>query len=112
MAVVAVTKESRAGETRVAMVPDTVRKLIGLGVSVVVERGAGEAATFLDADYEAAGATMAGDAASVLKDADILFKVRAPDEDEVAALKDGAIVVALLNPYNDGPLIHALARKG
>jgi NAD(P) transhydrogenase subunit alpha len=112
MAVVAVTKERRAGETRVATTPDTVRKLIGLGLSVVVETGAGVASSYVDTEYQGAGATIAKDAAAALKDADILFKVRTPDEDEIAALKPGAVVVALLNPYNDRPLLDALARRG
>ena len=58
MTVVAVTKERRAGETRVAMTPDAVKKLIGMGLSVVVESGAGAGASASDADYEAAGATV------------------------------------------------------
>ena len=59
MAVIAVTTERRAGETRVAAVPETVKKLIAAGFSVVVEAGAGDAASYPDADYEAAGATLA-----------------------------------------------------
>src|SRR2546427_376101 len=111
MAVVAVTKERRAGETRVATTPDTVRKLIGLGLAVTVETGAGAGAIIPDSEYLAAGATIAPDARAALKDADIVFKVRAPSEDEIAALKPGAVVVALLNPYNDRPLVDALAAK-
>ncbi|HZZ34287.1 MAG TPA: Re/Si-specific NAD(P)(+) transhydrogenase subunit alpha [Caulobacteraceae bacterium] len=112
MAVVAITKERRAQETRVAATPDSVKKLIGLGLTVIVETGAGEAAYISDADFEAAGAAMAADPAAALKDADILLKVRAPAQDEVGLLKPGAIVVALLNPYNDRELVDALARQG
>ncbi|MGZ3404627.1 MAG: NAD(P)(+) transhydrogenase (Re/Si-specific) subunit alpha, partial [Phenylobacterium sp.] len=86
MAVIAVTKERRAGETRVAAVPETVKKLIAAGFSVIVEAGAGLAASYPDADYEAAGATLAKSAKDALAKADILFKVRAPEPDEIAAL--------------------------
>src|SRR4051794_16561092 len=98
---IAVTKERRAGETRVAAVPDSVKKLIAAGAQVTVETGAGEAASFPDADYLAAGATIAPDAKAALSDADLVFKVRAPDAAEIKALKKGALVVALLNPYQD-----------
>jgi NAD(P) transhydrogenase subunit alpha len=112
MAVVAVTRESRAGETRVAMTPDSVKRLKALGLDVVVEAGSGADCYFADADYEAAGAALAASGAEAVKHADILLKVRAPDADEVAALKPGVIVVALLNPYNDRELMQALASHG
>ena len=112
MAVIAVTKESRAGETRVAATPETVKKLIAAGFAVTVEKGAGAAASYLDADYEAAGATLATDAKSAISGADILFKVRGPSEAEIAALKSGAIVAASLNPYQDKDTLNALAAKG
>jgi NAD(P) transhydrogenase subunit alpha len=112
MAVVAITKERRANETRVAATPDSVKKLIGLGLKVIVEAGAGAHAYISDAEYEAAGATMAADMASTIDGADILLKVRAPAEDEIGLLKAGAIVVGLLNPYNDGVLVDALAKRG
>jgi NAD/NADP transhydrogenase alpha subunit len=112
MAVIAVTKERRSGETRVAAVPETVKKLSAAGFSVIVEAGAGLAASFQDADYEAAGATLAKTAADAIGKADILFKVRAPEAEEIAALKAGALVVALLNPYQDKATLEALAKQG
>ncbi len=112
MAVIAVTKESRAGETRVAATPETVKKLIAAGFAVTVEAGSGTAASYLDADYEAAGATLAKDAKSAISGADILFKVRGPSEAEIAALKAGAIVAASLNPHQDKDTLNALAAKG
>ena len=72
----AVTKERRNGETRVALTPDAVKKLIGMGLSVVVETGAGAGASAPDADYLAAGALIAPDLASALDGADVLLKVR------------------------------------
>ena len=112
MAVIAVTKETRANETRVAATPETVKKLGAAGFSVVVQAGAGTAASYPDADYEAAGATIAKTAKDALKDADVLFKVRAPESAEIAALKKGAIVAAALNPYQDKETLDALAKAG
>jgi NAD(P) transhydrogenase subunit alpha len=112
MAVIAVTKERRADETRVAATPETVKKLIAAGFAVTVEAGAGAAASYPDADYEAAGATLAKTLKAAVEKADILFKVRAPDATEIAALKSGAIVAALLNPHQDRATLDALAAKG
>jgi NAD(P) transhydrogenase subunit alpha len=112
MPVIAVTKERRAGETRVAATPETVKKLKAAGYDLVVETGAGLGASFPDADYEAAGATIAKSVKDAVGKADILFKVRGPEADEIAALKAGAYVVALLNPYVDKATVEALAKKG
>ncbi|HWU81724.1 MAG TPA: Re/Si-specific NAD(P)(+) transhydrogenase subunit alpha [Caulobacter sp.] len=112
MAVIAVTKETRANETRVAATPETVKKLGAAGFSVVIQAGAGTAASYPDADYEAAGAKLVKTAKDALKDADVLFKVRAPETAEIAALKKGAIVAAALNPYQDKETLDALAKAG
>jgi NAD(P) transhydrogenase subunit alpha len=112
MALIAVTKERCGGETRVAAVPETVKKLIAAGFSVTVEAGAGSAASYPDADYAAAGATIAKTAKDALAQADIVFKVRSPVDEEAAALKKGAIVVATLNPYQDKDGLKALAKAG
>ena len=110
MPVIAVTRERRAGETRVAAVPETVTKLIAAGFSVVVESGAGAQASYPDADYEAAGATLAKTAKDALAKADILFKVRGPEAEEIAAIKPGTIVAATLNPYIDKAALQGLAK--
>ena len=112
MALVAVIKERLGGETRVAATPDSVRKLIALGLSVVVEAGAGEAASIPDAEFEAAGARIAPDFRAALAQADICLKVRAPSTDEVGALKPGAMVVGLLNPFLERPALEVLAATG
>ncbi len=112
MARIAVTRERREDETRVAVTPETVKKLAGSGFSVVVEKGAGERASFSDADYAAAGAEIVAGLDAALKSADVLLKVRGPAPDEIKALKAGTIVVALLNPHQDRPLLDALAKKG
>ena len=111
-ATIAVTKERKDGETRVAATPDSVKKLIAAGFAVVVETGAGLPASYPDADYAAAGATVAPDAKTALANADLLFKVRAPEADEIATLKKGALVAALLNPYGDRSAVDALASAG
>jgi len=112
MAVIAVTRESRGNETRVAATPESVKKLIAAGFSVVVEAGAGAAAAYPDADYAAAGATLEASAAAAIGKADILFKVRAPEAAEISALKPGAMVVATLNPYQDRETLDRLAKAG
>ena len=112
MAVIAVTRERRAGERRVAAVPETVKKLIAQGFAVQVEAGAGTEASFPDADYAQAGATVAKDLKSALAGADILFKVRGPEADEIAALPAKATVVGLLNPHQDRAGLDALAARG
>jgi NAD(P) transhydrogenase subunit alpha len=110
MAVIAVARERRAGETRVAATADTVKKLIAQGFEVVVEAGAGLTASVTDADYEAAGAKLEKTAKAAIGKADILFCVRGPEAAEIAALKAGAIVVGTLNPHQDKATLEALAK--
>jgi NAD(P) transhydrogenase subunit alpha len=99
---VAVARETNAQEPRVAATPETVKKFKALGAEVAVARGAGTASGILDADYEAAGATI-GD--NVTADADIVLKVRRPAANELSAYKKGALVVAIMDPYgNDAAL--------
>jgi len=108
----AVTRERRPGETRVAVTPDAVRKLVGLGCQVVVESGAGAAALAPDADYAGAGAQIAADLAATLKDADILLTVNAPPAEAIGALKAGAIVVGLLDPHRQKAAMAKMAEQG
>jgi NAD(P) transhydrogenase subunit alpha len=108
----AVLKERRAGETRVAATAETVKKFKGLGLDVTVEAGAGAGANIADADYTAAGASIAPDAATVLKDADIVLKVRGPEPAEIAAMKKGAVYASLLAPYAEKEPIAKLAAQG
>ncbi len=108
----AVLKERRAGETRVAATPETVKKLKGLGLEIAVEAGAGAGARIADADYAAAGATIAPDKAAALSDADIVLKVRGPDASEIAGMKKGAVLAALLAPHTEKDAAAALAAQG
>jgi len=112
MPVLAVTKERRAGETRVAVTPDAAKKLIALGFDVVVEAGAGLAAAAPDADYAAAGAKVVATPTEALSAADLVLKVRAPADEEIAVLKSGAIVVGLLNPFQDREALAELTEQG
>jgi NAD(P) transhydrogenase subunit alpha len=109
---VAVTQERHADETRVAATPEAVKKLIAAGFEVIIEAGAGASASYPDADYAAAGATVAKTLAATLKAAEVVFKVRAPSADEIKALPKGAIVMAMLNPYQDKASLKALADAG
>jgi NAD(P) transhydrogenase subunit alpha len=108
---VGVAKESAPGETRVAVVPDTARRLVGDGVDVLVERGAGETATFADAAYERAGARLAS-TEELYAEAEVVCKVRKPSADEVERLRDGQVLLALLQPLVDPELARALADRG
>ena len=117
---VGIPKERRQGEARVAGSPDMVRKLVAMGVEVIVETGAGDGADIPAAGFEGAGAAIAGDAAAALADADIVLKVRRPliaeidggDLDELAMIKRGAALIGLLDPYAATPANQAIARAG
>jgi len=98
-------------EPRVAVSPETAKKLTGLGAKVRVEAGAGLRSRFSDEALKAAGAEIAGSAAEALSGADILLKVRRPTSDEIKALKPGAMVAAILDPY-DKAGIESLAATG
>jgi len=108
----AVPRETSPGESRVAATPESVKKFKALGLDIVVETGAGNAAHFTDADYTAAGASIAPDAKTALADADIVLKVRGPQGGEAALIKKGAVVAALLAPYTDKAAIQSLAGQG
>jgi NAD(P) transhydrogenase subunit alpha len=107
--VIGIPKEIFPGEKRVATVPDVVEKLRKLGFSVVVEAGAGEGATIGDDAYQAAGATIAPDAASLWSQADILFKVRAPTVEEAGRLREGQTLVSFIWPAQNPELLKQLA---
>jgi len=115
---IAIPRERRPGERRVAASPETVKKFKTLGLDVVVESGAGFGSSLPDAAYEAAGAAIAADAASALADADIVLKVQRPliaaegDVDELALMRRGTLLFAILNPYNSRDHVKAYADAG
>jgi len=108
----AVPRESEAGESRVAATPDTVKKFVALGFDVAVEKGAGQLSRLLDADYEAAGATIAADAKTAMADADVVLKVRRPSDDELKLIKKGALVIASMDPYGHEDAVKAMGAAG
>ncbi len=108
---IGVPKEVFPGEKRVATVPDVVTKLIKLGFSVVVEKGAGELADLSDQAYEQAGASIAPSAEALWRGSDIVFKVRAPTAEEVALMHEGQTLIGFLWPAQNPDLMQQLAAK-
>jgi NAD(P) transhydrogenase subunit alpha len=108
---IAVLKETAEGERRVAATPETVKKLTGLGADLAVEAGAGFSASIADADFEAAGATVAS-RADVLRDADAVLGVQGPEPGSLNGMKPGALVVAALNPFGQRERIDGYAKAG
>jgi NAD(P) transhydrogenase subunit alpha len=106
--IVGVPKETESDERRVALVPELVARLTKAGLSVLIETGAGVAAGFPDAEYQDKGARLAGE---VLSQADILLKVQRPTDGEIARLKEGVVLIGLLQPYVPFPAIRTLAAK-
>ncbi len=109
-----VPTETREGERRVALVPDTVDKLAALGLDVTVESGAGRGACATDDDYVAAGASIvaAPDVAGALASADVIATVRPLDPDRAKTLKPGAVALSFLQPNNDAAMVAAIAQAG
>jgi len=108
----AVLKEHAANETRVAATPDTVKKLVGMGLTVAVEAGAGKASSLSDADFQNAGAEIAPDAAAALAGAEIVFAVQVPAEDVRANIPRGALLVCISNAFAHPEVVQALAAAG
>ncbi len=106
---IAVAREAEANEPRVAATPETVKKLVGLGATLAVARGAGIASGIPDSEFEAAGATIADDATG---DADVVLKVRRPAANEFAGYKKGALVIAIMDPYGHEAELKAMADAG
>jgi H+-translocating NAD(P) transhydrogenase subunit alpha len=113
---VAIVKERRAHERRVAASPDSVGRLGGMGLRVAVESGAGEEAGISDAGFATAGAAIAPDAAAALADADIVLKVQRPilgsEADELRLIKRGAALIGLLQPLEHRADVEAYAGAG
>ena len=115
---ISVAKERRPQERRVAVTPDTAKRLVGMGLEVVVESGAGAGSSFPDAAYESAGAKIAPDAKSALGAGDIVLKVQRPllagegAVDEVGLMKRGAVLIGMLQPLQQRADIDTYARAG
>jgi len=109
---IGVPKEMKAGERRVAIVPETVRRLAGRGVTVAVEAGAGAGAWFIDADYLSAGASVEPAAPALLAEADLVAKIHPPTPREIELLRPGGALLSLLYPVTNLELVRALAARG
>ncbi len=115
--IVGVPREIVAGERRVALVPDAVKTLVGEGLELLVENGAGAAAGFEDEAYQKAGATLESDGEALLSRADVVVKVQPPikrpgGRDELALLRSGSVLIGLLKPLDLPELAKRLAQRG
>jgi NAD(P) transhydrogenase subunit alpha len=108
----AVLKERRGSETRVAATTDTVKRLVGLGLTVAVESGAGAGAAIPDAEFAAAGATLCPDPAATLADAGIVFAVQMPLPEQRARIPRGALLICTAGAFADPGLVPSLAEAG
>ncbi|MFY9972948.1 MAG: NAD(P)(+) transhydrogenase (Re/Si-specific) subunit alpha, partial [Chromatiaceae bacterium] len=107
---IGIPKETRPGEARVASTPEIVKRLVGKGFDLVVESGAGAGAGYPDGDYAGAGGRITDRAGAY--DADLVLRVRRPDEDDVAALRPGGLLIGLLESCGEDPLVGSLLAKG
>lgn len=108
---IAIPKERRAGEARVAASPDTVKKFVGLGFDVVVEAGAGAGASIPDEQYKDAGATIAKNAKAVFAEGEVILKVQRPTDEELELFKPGQVLIASLSALTNPDLAKVLAEK-
>jgi NAD(P) transhydrogenase subunit alpha len=115
---VVIVKERRAHERRVAASPDTIKRMVGMGLDVVAESGAGDGASFKDAAFAAAGASIVGDAATALRDADVVLKVQRPlidgasGVDELTYIRPSSALIGLLQPMQHPADVEAYAHAG
>ena len=107
-----VLKERKTGETRAALSPASAEKLVSLGLVVNAEHGIGEASNHRDADYEKAGVRFVADPGTALGSADLHLRVNKPSAGDVARMKRGSVLLAMLDPFNDRELVAAAARAG
>ena len=109
---IGVLKETHPGENRVALIPDTVKKLVKLGVDITVESTLGQGSGFADEEYAEAGAAVSSDRNGILGQSDVLLRIRKPEADEVDRIKQGCIHISYLDPFNEGELVDTLAERG
>ncbi len=109
---IGVPRERWLGESRVALVPASAKKLMQAGFSVVMESGAGTASGFSDDAYTDAGAIVHSDRAALLSSSDVVLRVRRPDVDEVTTLKPDTVHISFLDPFNENELVRRMADRG
>jgi NAD(P) transhydrogenase subunit alpha len=108
---IAVPKEVHPGETRVALIPEHIAKLVEMGAHITVETGIGQKLNFSDEDYAKAGASLEANRSNLLQAADMVLRIRKPAMEEVALLKEESIYVSMLDPFNERELVEALMNK-
>lgn len=108
---ISIPKEIHPGETRTAMIPISAEKLVKAGAEVIVESGAGLASGFSDEDYQSAGAKIESDRSQLLKAADIILRLRKPPVEELEQIREGAIHVSFLDPFNEKELVQKFADR-
>jgi NAD(P) transhydrogenase subunit alpha len=108
---VAIAKEIEYGEHRVAVIPDMAARLVKQGIEIWVEAGAGEASFFSNEAYEAAGAKIISDTATLWGEADVLMKVGVPKEHEINQMREGSVLISFLNPLGTPEVIQQLANR-
>lgn len=111
MSLLVIPKETLPGENRVPMTPATVKKLVRAGADIQIEAGAGAGSGFADAEYTEVGATVASDRASMLGQADVVVRLHKPDLAEVALIKEGAVHISYLDPFNERELVEAMKAR-
>jgi len=109
---IAVPSETDLTEYRVAATPETVKKLVGLGVEIALQSGAGLKSGLGDADFTAAGAKIEPDAAATVRGADLILRVRRPSATEIAGAKPDAAIIAIMDPYGHVDALQSLAQSG
>ena len=107
---ISIPKETAAHEKRVAVSPETVKKLVALSCQVTIETGAGQNASYTDAAYKDAGANISKDFTNTVKAADIILKVQAPNADEIKDIRKGALLIAMLAPFTNKNILKECAK--
>ena len=108
---IAVPKEAHPGETRVALIPEDVARLVEMGAQITVESGIGNPINFSDEDYRKAGASLEAERSRLLQTADMVLRIRKPAIEEIDLMQEDSIYVSLLDPFNERELIEALMKK-
>jgi NAD(P) transhydrogenase subunit alpha len=109
---ITVLKETETDESRVALIPESVKKLVSMKANVAVESNAGNVSGASDIDYETAGASVSKDRAALLQSADVLVAVNRPPDDVIARLKRGAVVISFLRPLDEPLLLKPMIERG
>jgi NAD(P) transhydrogenase subunit alpha len=109
---IAIPKESHPGENRIPIMPDHAKKLCAMGADLFIESGMGLGAGFSDSEYTEAGATITQDRNELFSSADLLLRLRKPQLEEIAMMKQGAIHISYLDPFNEHGLVNAFKDRG